>query len=69
MNIDGREKKNSLSFILKAFNLSTVDLVELAWLKLKKKLYGGDRLKALKIKQSYFFLSFIPSMFMPLCHT
>ena len=50
MKIDGfEERKKSFSFIFKAFNLSTVDLVALSWLKIT------GQVKGLKIKQSYFF--------------
>jgi hypothetical protein len=57
-----KERKNLLSFILKAFNLSTVEFLYLARSTV-------DRLKALKINESYFFILSKPSMFMTLCHT
>ena len=62
-----KERKNSLSFIFKAFNLSKVELVTLSWLNIKTT--GLDRLKAFKIKESGFFLSSKPSIVMTLCHT
>ena len=42
MNIDGfEERKKSFSFIFKAFNMSTVDLVELSWLNIKTPRWTG----------------------------
>ena len=55
-----KERKNYLSFIFKAFNLSTVEFLCLAMNDDSSTRSMVDRLKALKINKSDFFFSQYP---------